>query len=112
MNTIDLRPASPAGSVILFGSVDNFSKPILSKRAHLDLPAVLVFLTMLSGVVAFGPAGLLLGPLFVRTAMEALAIAREERWVEPREGSPLAERRQPNRESPFLVAAPTRGSPG
>ncbi len=68
-------------SVVIIGSVDNFLKPILSNRAHLGMPAVLVFITMLSGIAAFGPAGLLLGPLFVRMAMETLAIAREEHWV-------------------------------
>lgn len=67
--------------VLLIGSIDNFVKPILSSRARLALPPVLVFITMLSGIMAFGPAGLLLGPLFVRLAMEGLAIAREERWV-------------------------------
>jgi predicted PurR-regulated permease PerM len=65
--------------VVLIGSVDNFLKPILSHRAHLRLPSVLVFMTMLSGIVAFGPAGLILGPLFVCLAMEILAIVREER---------------------------------
>lgn len=72
--------------VLLIGSVDNFIKPILSNRAHLQLPPVLVFITMLSGIVAFGPSGLILGPLFVRVAMEALAIAREERLVGSEEG--------------------------
>ncbi|HEX7670582.1 MAG TPA: AI-2E family transporter, partial [Polyangiaceae bacterium] len=67
--------------VVLIGSVDNFLKPIISTRASLKLPSVLVFVTMLSGIVALGPAGLLLGPLFVRMAIEALEIAREERLV-------------------------------
>ncbi|HVU04541.1 MAG TPA: AI-2E family transporter [Polyangiaceae bacterium] len=67
--------------VLLIGSVDNFVKPVLSTRARLRLPPVLVFVTMLSGIVAFGPAGLLLGPLFVRIAIEILEIAREERLV-------------------------------
>jgi predicted PurR-regulated permease PerM len=75
--------------VLIIGSVDNFIKPILSNRAHLHLPPVLVFITMLSGIVMFGPAGLLLGPLFVRVAMEALAIAREERLVGPSEDRTL-----------------------
>jgi predicted PurR-regulated permease PerM len=67
--------------VFLIGSVDNFVKPILSNKAHLQLPPILVFITMLSGIVAFGPSGLLLGPLFVRMAIEALAISREEHLV-------------------------------
>ncbi len=66
---------------LIIGSVDNFLKPFLSTRAHLGMPAVLVFISMLSGIAAFGAAGLLLGPLFVRLAMETLAIAREEQWL-------------------------------
>lgn len=69
-----------SGAVII-GSVDNFLKPIISTHVSLKLPAIMVFITMLSGVVAFGPAGLLLGPLFVRIAMEALEIVRDERWT-------------------------------
>lgn len=67
--------------VVLVGSVDNFLKPIISRRAHLPLPSVLVFITMLSGIVAFGPTGLILGPLFVCLAMEILAIAKEHGLV-------------------------------
>lgn len=67
--------------VVLIGSVDNFLKPVLARRAHLNLPSVLVFMTMLSGVVAFGPAGLILGPLFVCLAIEGLAMVRERRRV-------------------------------
>ncbi|HEX7477606.1 MAG TPA: AI-2E family transporter [Polyangiales bacterium] len=74
---------------IIIGSVDNFLKPILSNRAHLGMPAVLVFISMLSGIAAFGPAGLLLGPLFVRLAMETLAVAREEQWIGVNDASPL-----------------------
>ena len=68
-------------SIVLISSVDNFLKPILSSRARLQLPAILVFVTMLSGLAAFGPSGLVLGPLFVSLAIETLAIAREEGFV-------------------------------
>jgi predicted PurR-regulated permease PerM len=67
--------------VLLISSVDNFLKPFLSNRANLRLPSILIFVTMLSGLAAFGPAGLVLGPLFVSLAIEILAIAREERLV-------------------------------
>jgi predicted PurR-regulated permease PerM len=67
--------------VLLISSVDNFLKPLLSNRANLRLPSILIFVTMLSGLAAFGPAGLVLGPLFVTLAIESLAIAREERLV-------------------------------
>lgn len=67
--------------VVFVGSVDNFLKPIIAQRAHLGLPAVLVFITMLSGLVAFGPSGLVLGPLFVCLAREVLALAKEDDLV-------------------------------
>lgn len=68
-------------SAVLISSVDNFLKPVLSSRARLRLPPVLVFVTMLSGLAAFGPTGLVLGPLFVSMAIELLAIARDEGLV-------------------------------
>lgn len=66
---------------LVIGSVDNFVKPLLSTRAQLRLPATLVFISMLSGLAAFGPSGLLLGPLFVRVGMEALDILRDEHLI-------------------------------
>lgn len=66
---------------LLISSVDNFLKPFISNRARLRLPSILVFVTMLSGLAAFGAAGLVLGPLFASLAIEALAIAREEGLV-------------------------------
>ena len=70
-----------ASGIVLVGSVDNFLKPIIARKAHLPLPAVLVFVTMLSGIVAFGPSGLILGPLFVCLAKEALEMAKEHGLV-------------------------------
>ncbi len=77
-----------SGAVII-GSVDNVLKPILARRAKLKLPAILVFIASLSGIVALGPSGLLLGPLFVRLAIEALEIARELRLVGAPPGPPI-----------------------
>lgn len=59
-------------------SIDNVMRPALSRFGKLQLPALLVFLAMLGGVATFGPGGLLLGPLFVRLAMEVLHIRRDE----------------------------------
>ncbi|HEY8946656.1 MAG TPA: AI-2E family transporter [Polyangiaceae bacterium] len=58
--------------------VDNFARPALSRYGHLDLPMFVVFVAMLGGIAAFGAWGLLVGPLFVRLAVEALRIWREE----------------------------------
>jgi predicted PurR-regulated permease PerM len=59
--------------------IDNFMRPWLSRYGHLQLPMVVVFIAMLGGVAAFGGVGLLLGPLFVRLAVEGLEIWRQRR---------------------------------
>jgi predicted PurR-regulated permease PerM len=63
--------------------VDNFVRPVLSRHAQLKLPTFAVFLSMIGGIAAFGPLGLLLGPLFVRLAAEGLSLLREERGSGP-----------------------------
>jgi predicted PurR-regulated permease PerM len=74
----------PAGIVLgLFGCVtsvvDNFVRPWLSKFGELTLPTFVTFVAMLGGLAAFGGLGIVLGPLFVRLAVEALDIWREMR---------------------------------
>jgi predicted PurR-regulated permease PerM len=70
-------------AVLVLGGVmsvaDNFIRPILSRSAHLDLPMFVLFVAMLGGIGIFGAWGLLVGPLFVRLALEALRLAREQR---------------------------------
>ena len=61
----------------VIGSVDNILRPWLTRSAHLELNSSVVLVAMLGGVSAFGAFGLFLGPLVVRLAVEALAIARE-----------------------------------
>lgn len=58
--------------------VDNFVRPALSRYGHLELPMFVLFIAMLGGIGAFGAWGLLAGPLFVRLALEALRIWRDE----------------------------------
>jgi predicted PurR-regulated permease PerM len=62
--------------IVVIGSVDNVLKPILAHRAHLALSPTVLFITMLSGLAAFGASGLIFGPLSVRLAIEGLEIAR------------------------------------
>jgi predicted PurR-regulated permease PerM len=62
--------------VVVIGSLDNILKPMLAKWGHLQLPSVLVLVGMLGGFVVVGPWGLLLGPLVLRLAGEAIAISR------------------------------------
>jgi predicted PurR-regulated permease PerM len=69
--------------LLLFGCaaslIDNFARPWLSRYGQLRLPTYVIFVAMLGGIVVFGGFGLLLGPLFVRLAVEALDIWRERR---------------------------------
>lgn len=58
-------------------TVDNLVRPVLAKYGQLNLPAFIVFSAMLGGLFAFGPGGLLLGPLLVRLAVEGMNIQRE-----------------------------------
>jgi predicted PurR-regulated permease PerM len=71
--------AAVLGLGIVVSVADNFIRPLISKHANLDLPAYLLFVAMLGGIVMFGAWGLLAGPLFVRLAIEALRIGRERR---------------------------------
>jgi predicted PurR-regulated permease PerM len=57
--------------------VDNLLRPWLSRYGQLLLPTFVLFLAMLGGIAAFGAWGVLLGPLFVRLATEALGIWRD-----------------------------------
>ncbi|HVJ94483.1 MAG TPA: AI-2E family transporter, partial [Labilithrix sp.] len=77
--------SSPGRAAILaivgltvISSIDNVLRPLLTRFGRLHLPAVLVLFAMLGGVAMFGAAGVLLGPLLVRFAVEALAIAKED----------------------------------
>jgi predicted PurR-regulated permease PerM len=60
------RPVA-AGILLAIGAfvsvVDNFIRPALSKYGEISLSSFLLLVAMLGGVVAFGPFGLLLGPL-------------------------------------------------
>lgn len=65
-------------ALVLIGTIDNIMRPWLSKRAHVGLSATVVLIAIFGGMVAFGPWGLLLGPLVARLAKEALEIARDD----------------------------------
>lgn len=69
--------------VVVIGSIDNVVRPMLSRRGHLDLPSVLIMVSMFGGIALIGASGLILGPLVLRLAKEAMAIAREARPPTP-----------------------------
>lgn len=80
------RPEAALGlavvGVAVIGSIDNLLRPILAQRGHLGLPALVIMIAMFGGIALAGPAGLVLGPLVVRLAKEAMVIAREAREAE------------------------------
>jgi predicted PurR-regulated permease PerM len=89
----------------LISLIDNFVRPVLTRYGKLNLPTSIVLLSMLGGLAVFGASGVILGPLIVRLAAEALAIVRESRLFLP----------EPTRERPSLpevVRERARESPG
>lgn len=63
----------------IVSGVDNFVRPLLAKYGQLRMHGLLLFIAMLGGISVFGGGGLLLGPLFVRLAMEGLTMLHERR---------------------------------
>jgi predicted PurR-regulated permease PerM len=57
--------------------VDNLVRPLLAQYGQLNMHGLLLFVAMLGGIAVFGAAGLLLGPLFVRLAIEGLSMLRQ-----------------------------------
>jgi len=69
--------------VALIGTADNIARPWLARRGKLELPTYVVLVAMFGGVELLGGWGLVLGPLIVRLAKEAIVI-----WAEPGVPSP------------------------
>lgn len=65
---------------LIVGITDNVLRPYLAKLGEVPLPTLAVFLSIFAGIVAFGPEGLLLGPL-----LYALAKASVELYIEEKE---------------------------
>lgn len=65
--------------VLVIGTVDNVLRPVFSRFGKLELPSFVLLVSIFGGLALFGTWGLLLGPLVVRLAKEALVILREER---------------------------------
>ena len=74
--------------IAVIGSIDNVVRPILARRGKLDLPSLLIMVSMFGGIAVVGAAGVILGPLAVRLAKEALVIAREARVADEHPPAP------------------------
>ena len=76
------RPGAALAMLLigLFVSViDNLLRPIFARYAEVRMHALVLFVSMLGGIMLFGAWGLLLGPLLVRWASEGLTMLREQR---------------------------------
>ncbi len=80
--------------------VEYWLKPALVGR-RMQLHILLVFLSLLGGLDAFGPIGLLLGPLILTALVTLLSIFREcyLPWVYPREAAQLCSPPTPGTDS-------------
>ncbi len=61
----------------VISTVDNLARPYLARRGNLALPTYVVLLAMFGGVELLGGWGLIMGPLIVRLAKEAILIRSE-----------------------------------
>jgi predicted PurR-regulated permease PerM len=71
------QAAAIVGLGVVISVADNFIRPWLSRFGKVDLDMFVLFIAMLGGIAMFGTWGLLIGPLFVRLAIEALRLGRE-----------------------------------
>jgi predicted PurR-regulated permease PerM len=60
--------------IAVIGTVDNVARPYLARRGQLQLSTWAVLIAMFGGIELIGGWGLLLGPLAVRLAKEALVL--------------------------------------
>ena len=74
--TVEAAILAVVGGLVI-GSIDNLARPWLARRGQLQLPGWVVLIAMFGGIALIGGWGIVLGPLVVRMAKEALAISRE-----------------------------------
>jgi len=66
-----------AWSLLVVGTVDNVIKPMIIKGG-MELHGAIVFFALLGGLAAFGPVGLVLGPLSVSLLLAVLRIYQRD----------------------------------
>ena len=101
--------------MLVVGTIDNLLRPILVGK-RLKLHTILAFISVVGGLVLFGPAGLLLGPVVLTLTLVLVEVwrgrAAPTARAEPEAGTEAA-RRSPHRPSLSAVVTPDvlRGSP-
>lgn len=76
--------------VFVIGLIDNLLRPVLSRHGSLQLPSFVLLVAMFGGLATIGGWGLVMGPLIVRLAVEALSIERGERLARANDDEPPA----------------------
>ena len=72
--------------MLVVGTIDNLLRPVLVGN-RLKLHTVLVFMSVVGGLILFGPAGLILGPVALTVTMVLLEIWSNRASVEPSMGA-------------------------
>jgi predicted PurR-regulated permease PerM len=68
---------------IFVATLDNFLRPYLIKRGAADLPLLLILIGVIGGLIAFGFAGIFIGPVVLAVSFMLLeAWVRDEQQVE------------------------------
>jgi predicted PurR-regulated permease PerM len=65
--------------ILVVGTIDNFVKPFFI-RGGVELHGAVVFFALLGGLAAFGPMGILAGPLVVAFFVAVTRMERPARW--------------------------------
>jgi predicted PurR-regulated permease PerM len=68
--------------LVVVGLVDNIVKPLLVKRG-ISMHGAVVFFALLGGLSAFGPSGLLLGPLIISLLLSLVRIYERDYKTKP-----------------------------
>lgn len=76
-----------AWSTMIVGLVDNLLKPLLAKSS-MRLNGILVFFALVGGLLAFGPTGLLVGPLAVTFLLSMVRFGQREWFAPSDDGGP------------------------
>ena len=72
--------------MLVVGTIDNLLRPVLVGN-RLKLHTVLAFISVVGGLILFGPAGLILGPVALTFTMVLLEIWTSRATVEPSMGT-------------------------